>query len=380
MRPRYEVAAVIRTFGKDYINTHHPNAYQLRTLRAIRNCRTEAMGGHVDHCSACGQIIISYNSCRNRHCPKCQGVQREDWIKARTEDLLPVAYYHVVFTLPDTLNQLCLYQPVLVYGLLFKAAWETISMFAIDPKYLGAMPGMVAVLHTWGQNLSLHPHLHCLVPAGGVSVTNKWVNSKNKAKYLFPVKAMSIVFRAKYTAMLKRTCKKQHVRIEPDLFEKLYQNNWVVYTKLPFKGVNSVLEYLGRYTHRIAICNHRIINIDDTYVSFYYKDYRDENKQKILTITGIEFLRRFTQHILPKGFVRVRHYGFLSSTQKPLLRRLQKNFGILFSSGKKSSELDKKPYEICPVCGNKMIRTKIIRPKRGPPLEGLPWSQILKYV
>jgi hypothetical protein len=285
-------------------------------------------------------------------------VQRENWIKARTEDLLPVAYCHVVFTLPDTLNQLCLYQPVLVYSLLFKAAWETISMFAIDPKYIGAMPGMVAVLHTWGQNLSLHPHLHCLVP----------------------VKAMSIVFRAKYTGMLKRACKKQHIRFEPDMFEHLYQNNWVVYTKRPFNGVNSVLEYLGRYTHRIAISNHRIKNTDDTNVSFYYKDYRDENKRKILTLIGIEFLRRFTLHILPKGFVRVRHYGFLSSTQRPLLRRLQKNFGILFSSGKESPLPENKSHEICPVCGSLMTRIEIIKPKRGPPLEAVPWCQVLTNV
>lgn len=247
----------------DVLDAHWPqveqsatiNSWQLRTLSAVRRCRTAALGSHADGCTSCGHLRISYNSCRNRHCPKCQGTQRDKWIQAREEELLPVPYFHVVFTLPDTLNQLCLHQPATMYNMLFDSVWDTINCFGQDAKWLGAQSGMIAILHTWGQTMTLHPHLHCIVPGGGLTKQNKWRKAKSAGKYLFNVKAMSKVFRGKFMAQLK---KRLPGHITPVLTSSLYNQGWVVFAKKPFDSPHSVIEYLGRYTHKIAISNHRL--------------------------------------------------------------------------------------------------------------------------
>ncbi len=271
------------------------------------------MGAHVDGCTSCGHLRISYNSCRNRHCPKCQGAAREKWIQARQEELLPVSYFHVVFTLPDALNQLCLHKPEILYGLLFTTAWSVLNSFGNDPKLLGARTGMISILHSWGQTMTLHPHLHCIVPGGGLTKQGKWKQAKSEGKYLFSVRAMSKVFRGRFIAALKEELPGQ---MDKAFINQLYKHKWVVYAKRPFAGPQSVVEYLGRYTHKIAISNHRIKNYQEGKVTFGYKDYRHGSIKKEMTLEALEFIRRFSLHILPKNFVRIRHYGICSSSAK----------------------------------------------------------------
>ncbi|OCK51311.1 transposase [Chryseobacterium sp. CBo1] len=313
------------------------NSWQLRTLSALRKCRTSALGGHIDACDECGNLSISYNSCRNRHCPKCQGKNREKWIENRETELLPVPYFHVVFTIPEVLNRLVLHQPKMVYDILFESAWETLQTFG---KKRGLKMGMISVLHTWGQNLSLHPHLHCIVPGGGITQDGSWKNIRNDGKFLFPVKALSKVFRAKFCEKLKlqlslKFDKNQTGNYENEsenyenLRQSLWEKRWVVYAKKPFGSSQSVVEYLGRYTHKIAISNQRIRKIDAENVTFSYKDYRQKGIKKQMVLSHEEFIRRFSLHILPKRFVKIRHYGFLSSTWKRIkLKNLQQNLGI----------------------------------------------------
>ncbi len=320
MKPRFEVAQVL---GCEHHRLHHivSNTWKLRTLYAIEACRTNLMGGHVDQCNnpQCGKIHISYNSCRNRHCPKCQGHKKEMWIRQREKELLNTTYFHVVFTLPSQLNKIAVFIPEILYNLLFKAAWETIAAFAANPKFLGAKTGMIAILHTWGQNLWLHPHLHCIVPGGGITAGDKWKNVKGKGKFLFPVKAMSTVFRAKFVNELRQEIPKLN-----QLYKKLFDQRWTVYCKRPFYGPSQVIEYLGRYTHKIAISNHRILNIENGKVTFTAKDYRKGCKKHDIILSNSEFIRRFGLHILPKGFVRIRHYGILSSAIKLKVHELAK--------------------------------------------------------
>ena len=263
MQPQWEVADVVRPAD---LSKRSLTVHQQKTLRAIMQCRTAAPGGHVDACDQCGTISISYNSCRNRHCPKCQGHQREEWIDKRQADLLACTCYHVVFTLPQELNPLALHQPKPIYDALFNSAWATIHQFG---KTEGLQVGMIAVLHTWGQNLSLHPHLHCIVPGGGTDNNGKWQKQLRSDKYLFPVKALSKVFRAKYVAALRYAT----IDDKP-LIESLFKKDWIVYAKCPFGGPKQVIEYLGRYTHKVAISNHRIMEVREAEVSFRYKDYR----------------------------------------------------------------------------------------------------------
>ena len=317
MKAAYELADVLQTHWPSLIaigkHSGRYNTWQLRTMDAVRRCRTASLGGHVDGCSSCGLLRMSYNSCRNRHCPKCQGKQREEWIQAREKELLPVPYFHVVFTLPDTLNQLCMHKPAELYNLLFTTAWSVINNFGHDTKWLGAQAGMISILHTWGQTLTLHPHLHCIVPGGGLTKAGHWKNAKSDGKYLFNVKAMSKTFRGKYIAALKALLPRE---MTPQLLNALYKHNWVVYAKRPFTGPQSVVEYLGRYTHKIAISNHRLKQVDDKQVTFSYKDYKHGSAKKEMTLEAAEFIRRYAMHILPKGLVRIRHYGILSSTSK----------------------------------------------------------------
>jgi hypothetical protein len=364
VRAKHEVADVLRQHWQKVEASPPINSWQLRTLAAIMRCRTQQMGGHVDACTGCGQVRVSYNSCRNRHCPKCQGRKREQWIQAREQELLPVPYFHVVFTLPDTLNQLALHQPRLVYDTLFEAAWQTLLAFACDSRHLGARPGMVAVLHTWGQTLSLHPHLHCIVPGGGLTKHGRWKGARGKGKYLFPVKAMSRVFRAKYVQLLRE----KMPAVEKELLKALFGKQWVVYAKRPFPGPEHVVEYLGRYTHKIALSNYRLTAVDEQSVTFSYKDYRQGAKKLEMRLEGMEFIRRFALHILPRGFVRIRHYGILSGTAKgaaiPVIRQQLPEGKRRKAEVRQLEEYN--PLE-CPCCKKETMVTLQVLAKRGPP-------------
>lgn len=355
MQSQYQVKQVIESLGSD-IDTLGLNTWQLRTLSAIKNCRTPAMGGRIEQCNRCGKEHLFYNSCRNRHCPSCQGHKREQWIQAREAELLPVSYYHIVFTLPSELNTLALHKPKELYSILFKSAWATLMQFG---KTEGLQLGMISILHTWGQNLSLHPHLHCIVP--GIGVDNNGISTtagKNK-KFLYPVKALSKVFRAKFVAQMRsQKLGKQ------SLYDKLFSKKWVVYAKTPFSSPKSVIEYLGRYTHKIAISNYRIKSITDTQVSFAYKDYKSGGSKKHMSLTHKEFVRRFAQHILPKRFIRIRHYGLLSSTHKrKKLPDLQKSLGVKSLTHYKSKTLQGR----CPTCKKGRLKVIMEFDSRGPP-------------
>jgi len=382
LKPAFELAQVIDRFGNAFIETHRPNTYVQRILRAVQRCRTSELGWHKDRCDACGHIRISYNSCRNRHCPKCQNTQREAWIENQKRDLLPVAYFHVVFTLPDKLNSLFLHDPPGMYNLLFSTAWQTLEQFSWTN--LHAETGMIAVLHTWGQNLSLHPHLHCIVPGGGIGITGKWKQvriSKTGKAYLFPVENLSAVFRAKFiSALNKRTPQ------EPSFNVELKKTNWVVYAKEPFGGPEQVVEYLGRYTHKTAISNHRLLSVDEPGVRFKYHDYRD-NRQKQMLLSGVEFLRRFCQHIMPKGYVRIRHYGLLSATKRGQLRQIQKELGVVVTLGnavkKEWKQICREHLrfdpDLCPHCKKgRMVTIESVGPVRGPPLMLVSSSTVIR--
>ena len=363
-QPQYEVADVLNKLGSK-LEDLGLNSWQLRTLSALKKCRTSALGGHIDACDECGNISISYNSCRNRHCPKCQGRKREKWIENRENELLPVPYFHVVFTIPDTLNSLVLQQPKMLYDILFESAWETLQTFG---KNKNLQMGMIAVLHTWGQNLSLHPHLHCIVPGGGVDENGAWKNIRNNGKFLFPVKALSKVFRAKFCEKLKANLKDKFNENQENEYEKirqsLWEKPWVVYAKKPFGSPKSVVEYLGRYTHKIAISNGRIRGIDDKTVTFDYKDYRQKGIKKQMVLSHEEFIRRFAMHILPKRFVKIRHYGFLSSTWKRIkLKNLQQKLGIQ----SKEKPLPKPFQPKCSCCKTGNLVTIAMFDLRGPP-------------
>ena len=364
------MAGVLKKHWPQVLAHARVNSWQARVLGAVKDCRTAAMGGHVDACTGCGSVRISYNSCRNRHCPKCQGNKREAWIARRETELLPVPYFHVVFTLPGTLNTLALHRPKAVYDALFEAAWDTVRVFGKDPKHLGAATGMISILHTWGQQLSLHPHLHCIVPGGGLSGQGKWKTAKSKGKYLFPVKAMSKVFRAKYVEAIK-------AKIHPDktLINGLFKKEWVVFAKRPFGNPKSVIEYLGRYTHKIAISNHRIKDIGQKTVTFSYKDYRNGAQQSIMTLDALEFVRRFSMHILPKGFVRIRHFGILSSSRKkeavPLIKDQFPKEALRLAEPRTLETYNPKT---CPHCKTQTMINLEILPKRGPP----PHAQLME--
>jgi len=357
-RPTHEIADILRSTTLSNVTS---NTWKLRTLYAVRKCRTSAMGGHIDRCDHpdCGKLHLSYNSCRNRHCPKCQGHQREEWIRKREAELLNVEYFHVVFTLPDHLNELCLYKPDMLYVMLFRAAWQTIQGFGHNHKFLGAKTGMIAVLHTWGSNMSLHPHLHCIVPAGGVNGSGKWKATKSQGKYLFPIKALSKVFRAKFLDELNKAD-----LLKPELHEKLTTKKWVVYAKRPFHGPQQVTEYLGRYTHKIAISNHRISDVGQDDVSFSVKDYRKGGKKGTCTLAKQEFIRRFSMHVLPKGFVRIRHYGILSTTgkKKHLITIRSQTGTVKLKEKREPSKLGQ-----CPACKKGALITIAIFQDRGPP-------------
>ncbi len=326
-RPRYEVADIVRAYGAVYQRTHGVSAAQAVVLRALTRCRTAALGGHIEACEACGTRRIAYNSCRNRHCPKCQGGARTKWLAAEQAVLLPVEYFHVVFTLPHELNALTRVNPRPLYALLFRAAAATLQTFARDPTHLGAELGVTAVLHTWGQTLTQHVHVHCVVTGGGLTPDGRrWVGSR--PRFLFPVRALSQVFRGKFLAGLRRLRAHDALRFagnslalaDPATWTAwlalLRTRNWLVYAKPPFGGPDRVLKYLSRYTHRVAIANERLVFVGNGEVRFRWKDYADHHRLKLMTLAAEEFLRRFLLHVVPSGFMRIRHFGLLANRHR----------------------------------------------------------------
>jgi hypothetical protein len=379
MRTEHELADVLRAHWPVVEQSASFNSWQIRILSALKKCRTAELGGHKLVCTECGVMKIQYNSCRNRHCPKCQGKKREEWIQKRDSELLAVGYFHVVFTLPDTLNGLALSHPKEVYDTLFEAAWGTVNTFGHDPKHLGAQTGMVCILHTWGQTLSLHPHLHCIIPGGGLTKENRWKSARGKGKYLFPVLAMSQVFRTLYLKGLQDRLKlitdpeqrKALSELHPaSWWTELYKKNWVVFAKKPFAHPKAVVEYLGRYTHKIAISNSRILEVKPDHIRIAYKDYRQQGSKKEMTLEPLEFIRRFSLHILPKRFVRIRHYGILSGTSKP--RTLPVIRDLLPDTHTPAVKDPRclKAFSLLYCCHCKKESMVIIEliPKRGPPI------------
>src|SRR5216684_84208 len=332
-RPPLEVADLIRAAGDAFIerNRHWLRWKHIKVLLAIQRCRTAALGGHLDECTRCGhRATLSYNSCRNRHCPKCQIAARERWIAARRRELLPTRYLHVVFTLPSRLAPLALQNKKILYDLLFRTSADTLLEVARDPRHLGAEIGFFSVLHTWSQQLKLHPHVHCVVPAGGLSPDHtRWIRSRDN--YFLPKKVLQKVFRGKFVDALKQAFQNGQLIFQGDLkllaqpnifaawLRPLYRQDWVVYLKRPFGGPDYVLQYLGRYTHRVAISNHRLVSFVDGQVTFRWRDSADHNEQKLMTLSLDEFLRRFLLHLLPKGFVRIRHFGLLANCRRSTL-------------------------------------------------------------
>ena len=322
MRPQIEIADIFNQYGHQLSGI---STASHKVIHAITACRTERLGKHVQECESCHHQEISYNSCRNRHCPKCQFMTRVNWVSKREEELLPVKYFHVVFTLPSELNPLILRNKDKLYDLLFKASSDTLKEVARRKKNMGAELGFIGVLHTWGQNLMDHPHIHYIVPGGGLN-QNKWVEAKRK--YLLPVKILSQVFKAKFLSGLEKLYDDVALKLTGQLevlaevgkFKELLiacaRKPWVVYAKQPFNGPKQVISYLGQYTHRIAISNHRLIKTEDDRVHFKYRDSRDGNKSKVMSLDATEFMRRFLLHVLPKGFVRIRHFGLLASRSK----------------------------------------------------------------
>lgn len=329
-RPRPEAAEVFRTYGDEFLEQHGANAVQRKVLRAVVRCRTAALGGHVEACDRCAHRRIAYNSCRNRHCPKCQGPACARWMEARAAELLPVPYFHLVFTLPRALGPLALGNPRVVYDLLMQAAAETLLEVAADPQHLGAEIGFLSVLHTWGQNLLHHPHVHCVVPAGGIAPDGtRWIRCRKG--FFLPVRVLSRVFRGKFIAGLKRAA--VGGRLTPPaaaslerLLDQVVRHDWVVYAKRPFGGPKQVLKYLARYTHRVAISNRRLVSLREGRVTFRWKDYAHGGRSRLMTLAAVEFIRRFLLHVLPTGFMKIRHYGFLANrfraAKRELCRRL----------------------------------------------------------
>lgn len=390
-RTGLEVADIFRIHGPAYreAHGHAMSSAQRRVMRAIEICRTAVLGGHVDKCDRCGHRRISYNSCANRHCNKCQSLARAKWLAKHNSQLLPVSYFHVVFTVPDPIAAIALQNKKVVYGILFRAAAAALRRIAADPKHLGAKIGFLAVLHTWGQNLQHHPHVHCVVPGGGLSPDGRrWVACRKG--FFLSVRVLSRLFRGLFLCDLKNayTAGKLGFRgslqplTDPDTFKTALKGcrkvEWVVYSKPPFGGPEQVLDYLGRYTHRVAISNDRLVRLEDGKVTFRWKDYRQRNKQKLMTLKAEEFIRRFLLHVLPRGFVRIRHFGFLANrhreTKLALCRELlgapqadppqsstAGDWKILFEM------LTGRSFTLCPACRQgQMITVEILPPQKQP--------------
>jgi len=376
---RPDLADIVRAVGGELSARRPLTREQRAALAAIARCRTPELGGHVEVCVACGHRRTVYRSCRNRHCPKCSTLAKERWLQARLSEVLPAGYVHVVFTLPHALNDLARRQPRIVYEALFGAASETLLTFARDPRHLGARPGITAVLHTWTQRLDLHVHLHCIVTAGGLDPTvRRWV--KSARGFLFSVRALSRVFRGKYLDALRRL---SNAPIDAGLEAALYRHDWVVYAKAPPAGPTALLDYLARYTHRVAIGNERILGFTGRTVRLRWRDSLHGNKKRLLTLDALTFLSRFVQHVLPRGFKRVRHYGLLAPAGKTAaLAACRRYFGIVGSRSRAEAPALTaagflarlgRDVERCEACGSYTLRIEPApgrearQPPRGPP-------------
>jgi hypothetical protein len=364
-RPTLEVADIVRAVGNRFWEKHksHFAWVHRKVLDAIVRCRTAALGGHLDKCVRCGHQALSYNSCRDRNCPKCQGNARARWLAARSAELLPVPYFHIVFTLPHELSALVLQNKRLLYDLLFRTSSASLLELARDPKHLGADIGFLGVLHTWGQNLQVHPHIHYIVPAGGLALDgSRWIDSPRR--FFLPVKALSKVFCGKFCEELRELFKQDRLQFHNSLQQlaspgafnhflwQLSQKDWVVYAKPPFGGAEHVLNYLARYTHRVAISNHRLVAFQNDRVSFRWRDYAHGGKKKVMTVSADEFLRRFLLHVLPKGLVRIRHFGlFANRRRETALARCRQ----LIGSPKSPDRPETTNLLRCPACSGTML-------------------------
>ena len=380
-----EVADIFRRYGDAYRLANTLSYAQRRVMRAIEQCRTAALGGHVEACDSCGHQRISYNSCRNRHCPKCQSLARAKWLQDRQAELLPVEYFHVVFTVPEEIAAIAFQNKKEVYGILFRAAAETLRLIAADPKHLGAEIGWIAILHTWGQNLLHHPHLHCLVSGGGISSGgSRWIACR--PGFFLPVRVLSRLFRRLFLEYLEQAFDKGKLQFFSSLvslrdrqrFQKTLtaakKPEWVVFAKPPFAGPEQVLQYLGRYTHRVAISNNRLASMENGQVQFQWKDYRNGNRQGVLTLDADEFVRRFLLHVLPGTFQRIRHYGFLANRNRaPKLVLCRQLLAVLMAIltvpvpdyRDRFEQLTGRSLRICPDCAQgQMIRIGFIAPPR----------------
>jgi predicted Zn-ribbon and HTH transcriptional regulator len=393
---KVELADVFNLFGDEYRKNHKLTLQHRNVMFAIEACRTKRLGGHVDACNSCGYKRISYNSCRNRHCPKCQNLNKEKWVDALASSILPTKYFHIVFTIPSELNRICLVNQKVLYDILFHAASQTILTLAKDKKHLGALTGLVAVLHTWGQNLMDHPHLHTLVPAGGWSDTNAklgqatqfgyWKNCKKN--FFIPVKVLSEMFRGKFLAALKTAYLNGELKFEGEikslaqignfknLLSSMYKKNWVVYSKNSIKNSAGIIKYLGNYSHRIAITNNRIKSICNETVSFEWKDYKDNNKKKLMNLNHNEFIRRFLLHVLPPRYCKIRYYGIFSARNRKTI--LQQCKRVMAKKEIKSIFVGLKWHEVlkittgvdvlkCPHCKTgTMVQTELFKGHKAP--------------
>jgi Putative transposase/Transposase zinc-binding domain len=387
VRSSLEVADIFRRHGPAWRTAHagHVSLAQLKVMSAIETCRTAMLGGHVEGCEDCGHTRIAYNSCRNRHCPKCQGAAAREWLAAREADLLPVGYFHVVFTVPAEVANIAFHNKGVVYDLMFRAAAETMLTIAADPKHLGARIGVTAVLHTWGSAMTHHPHIHMIVPGGGISLDDEcWIASR--PAFLLPVRVLSKLFRRLFLAGLieRHAAGRLHffgdqIRLSDRRtflrhLAPVRKTNWVVYAKPPFGGPEAVLAYLSRYTHRVAISNRRLISLNETGVTFRYKDYRRDGneRQRTMTLPADEFIRRFLLHVLPKGFHRIRHYGLLASAgRKANVARARELLATAMPSKTEEPVPPPDPRPPCPCCGGRMIIIEIIHgvaQPRAPPV------------
>lgn len=395
MRASLEVADIFRAAGPAYRAAHagHLSLHQLKIMSAIEHCRTAAMGGHVEACTDCGHWRIAYNSCRNRHCPRCQGAAARAWLAEREADLLPVGYFHVVFTLPAEVTEIAFHNKALVYDLLFKAASDTMLTIAADPKHLGARIGITAVLHTWGSAMTHHPHVHMIVPGGGIARDgSRWVASR--PAFLLPVRVLGALFRRLFLARLIALHEAGRLAFFGSLagladrraflrhLAPVRKKRWVVYAKAPFAGPEAVLAYLSRYTHRVAISNSRLIGFDEGGVRFRYKDYRRSGaeRQQVMTLAANEFIRRFLLHALPKGFHRIRHYGLLAgATHKANIALARMLLAVAPPPDPDEPEESADLRPPCPCCGGRMIVIETV-PRwwqpRGPPAAALPTRSI----
>jgi len=385
MRPVLDVADIFRAHGPAYrlSQAGHLSLGQLKVMSAIEACRTAELGGHVERCEDCARVRVSYNSCRNRHCPKCQGAAAQRWLEARQAELLPLAYYHVVFSLPAQVADIAFHNKAVVYDILFKAASETLLTIAADPKHLGARIGLTAVLHTWGSALTHHPHVHCIVPGGGLSLDGqRWVSCR--PRFFLPVRVLSRLFRRLFLDKLAAAHAERRLVFFGGLtgladraafvahLAPLRRREWVVYAKRPFAGPESVLAYLARYTHRVAISSSRLVSLDARGVTFRWKDYRadGEARRKLMTLAPAEFIRRFLIHVLPQGFHRIRHYGLFANTARAAnLAKARALLDVPPAPPPQPStepEADAKPADACPCCGGRMVLIKIFERGSSP--------------